>query len=129
MNWDGVDRRRHQPRRHDGDAVVTNDTLDEALALHSEEERKYVDGVRTSILKAFPNADIEGHHNYHDAKVKAAKAEEEFWKTAKQELIKAGVAGMIKIIWLVLCLAALGLTVKFSMPDFFAKAMLGVLGK
>lgn len=129
MTWNGDERRQHQHRRHDGDALVTNDALDEALALHAEDERKYIDGVKVSILKAFPNADVEGHHDYHDAKIKAAKAEEEFWKTAKQELIKAGVAGMIKIIWLVLCLAALGLTVKFSMPDFFAKAMLGVLGK
>jgi len=128
MTWDGIERR-NQHRRHNGDAPVTNDDLDEALAMHSLEERKYIDAAVGSVLMAFPKADVKGHHDYHDRRIKAAEAEEEFWRTAKQEMIKAGVNGMLKVLWLVLCLAALGLTVKFTMPEVFAKTILGVMGK
>ena len=128
MTWDGVNRRQDH-RRHDGDAPVTNNDLDEALAMHSLEERRYIDSVVKNVLKAFPNEDIVGHHSYHDRKIKAAIAEEEFWHTAKQEMVKAGVNGMLKVLWLALCLAALGLTVKFTMPDAFAKALIGIMGK
>jgi hypothetical protein len=128
MTWDGTERR-NVHRRHDGDAPVTNNDLDEALAVHSLEERRYIDAVVANVLKAFPNEDVAGHREYHDRKIKAAIAEEEFWRTAKQEMIKAGVNGMLKVLWLALCLAALGLTVKFTMPDVFARTILGVMGK
>lgn len=128
MTWDGVERRTNH-RRANGDAPVTNDDLDEALAEHSVQERAYFDRSISDVMKAFPAGDVVGHHNYHDRKIKAAIAEEEFWRTAKQEMIKAGVNGMLKVLWLALCLAALGLTVKFTMPEVFAKTILGVMGK
>lgn len=130
MTWDGVDRRK---ARHRGEDPVTNDDLDDALSAalqeHSKVEREYVDKLVSNILKAFPSEDVAGHHDYHDRKIKAAIAEEEFWHTAKQEMVKAGVNGMLKVLWLVVCLAALGLTVKFTMPEAMAKVLIGVVGK
>lgn len=120
--------RRHERRRANGDQPVTNDDLDEALAIHSQEERAYVKTLIDEVMFAFPDG-AENHRHYHESKIKAARAEEEFWRTAKEQIIKAGVNGVIGIIRVVLLLALLGLTVKFTLPEAFSKMVLGSLFK
>ena len=51
-----------------------------------------------AIKKAFPNGDIDGHRRYHDARIKAAVAEEAFWKDLKLDVAKKGAWGLITII-------------------------------
>lgn len=123
-----TDQRRERRRRVPGDQPVTNDDLDEALAIHSEEERAYTKSLIEEIMRAFPSG-TENHRTYHLERDKAAKAEEEFWHTAKEQLIKAGVNGFVTLVKTLLVLAALGLTVKITMPDMLAKFILGITVK
>ena len=62
---------------------------------------------------AFPDGP-EKHAAYHLAKINAAKEEAEFWKTAKAELTKNGVAALFGVVKIVLTLAALGLMYKLG---------------
>lgn len=76
-----------------------------------------------TVLRAFPDEDVEGHRTYHDNKIKAAKAEEEFWHAAKSEVLKQGIAGAIVVLKWVLILALLGLAYKLGFGPIVAKAM------
>lgn len=120
MSWDGTERR----KRNHGEDAVTNDDLDEALSIHSKDERAFVEALIAKVMLAFPDG-VDKHREYHESLILAAKAEKEFWDTAKKALITNGVAGLFGILKIVLLLAALGLTVKFSMPEAFAKVILG----
>ena len=118
----------HRKKRHGGDDPVTNNDLDEALTEHSEEERKYVASLIQEVLRAFPDG-VETHRAYHESLIEARKAEKEFWDTAKKSVISNGIAGLFGLLKVIMLLAALGLTVKFSMPDAAAKIILGALSK
>ena len=67
----------------------------------------------TIVEGAFPDGP-EKHAAYHLAKINAAKEEAEFWKSAKQELTKNGVAALFGVIKTVLILAAVGLMYKLG---------------
>jgi hypothetical protein len=123
-----TDERRHELRRKPGDQPVTNDDLYEALALHATEEREYVRSLIEGVMRAFPSGP-ENHRTFHQERDKAAKAEEEFWRTAKEQLIKAGVNGIVTLVKVIVLLVALGLTVKFTLPDALAKLVVGAFGK
>lgn len=110
-------------QRHVGDAPVTNDDLDEALALHSEQERKHMEGLIAEVMVAFPDG-VQNHREAHKAQIDAAKAQKEFWDTAKKAVVTNGVASLFALLKIIILLAALGLTVKFSMPDAAAKVIL-----
>lgn len=87
---------RRAPRH--GSDPVTNDDLDEALAVHSAEERKYFEAVIAQITKeAFPDGAVK-HGEYHQAKINAAKSEEKFWSELKLDLAKKGLWGIITIL-------------------------------
>ena len=64
-----------------------------------------------SIKQAFPDGDIVGHRKYHEAKIKAAVAEEEFWKDLKLDIAKKGAWGLIVIL---IGLVLLGISVKLG---------------
>lgn len=56
-----------------------------------------------NIRGAFPSgpdgvADIYGHRNYHEAKIRAAKAEESFWTELRLELAKKGAWALILVL-------------------------------
>ena len=38
--------------------------------------------------QAFPEGDLAGHRAYHEARIEAARAEEEFWRVSKETLKK-----------------------------------------
>lgn len=66
----------------------------------------------SSLLTAFPNKDVKGHCDYHDAKIKAAEAEERFWNELKLDLAKKGVWGLLIVLS---GLIVIGLTAKLGM--------------
>lgn len=121
MTWNGTERRK---RRHGGDEPVTNDDLDDALAVHSAQEREHVEGVIAGIMAAFPDG-VANHRAAHESQIAAAKAEKEFWDTAKKAVITNGVSGLFALLKIVIMLAFLGLTAKFAFPAWVS-AFLGV---
>lgn len=64
-----------------------------------------------SLKQAFPDGDIVGHRKYHEARIKAAVAEEEFWKDLKLDIAKKGAWGLIVI---VIGLILIGISVKIG---------------
>jgi len=121
MSYDGPERRK---RRHGGDEPVTNDDLDDALALHSEQERKHVEALIAGVMAAFPDG-VDNHRAAHESQIAAAKAEKEFWDTAKKAVITNGVSGAFTLVKTIFILAALGLTAKFAFPAW-ASALFGL---
>ena len=79
---------------------------------HAESEDR-----RFSRLEgAFPrddrgDSDLIGHKQYHDAQIKAAQAQEEFWRDLKSEVAKKGTIGLLVIL---LGLIAAGAAAKFG---------------
>jgi hypothetical protein len=63
------------------------------------------------LYEAFPEQDVEGHCDYHNAKIKAAEAEERFWNELKMDLAKKGAWGLLIII---VGLVMLGLSTKLG---------------
>lgn len=89
------------------------------LAAHEAREKAWIE----ALLMAFPNKDVQGHHDYHENKIKAAKAEEEFWKAAKSEVLKHGIAGIVAVLKWVLLLTLLGAAYKFGFGPIVAKIL------
>lgn len=103
---------RHGPRdrrRHDCDPV-TNDDLEEALARHAREERAFIQEI---LDQAFPDGPAR-HGEYHRKLITAARAEEEFWKAAKVEILKHGISGLLWTLLLIMGLALFGLAVRMG---------------
>jgi phosphopantetheinyl transferase (holo-ACP synthase) len=94
-----------------------HEELAAGFAAHEAQEKEWFQ----AILRAFPNEDIEGHHDYHNLKIKAAKAEEEFWHTAKAVAVQQGVAGIFTVLRWVAVLSLLGLAYKFGFGPVAAK--------
>lgn len=88
-------------------------TLAEVEKLFAEHERRESE-MHKVFLSAFPDGDTEGHCAYHQSKIEAAKAEKEFWDTAKKAVITNGVNGAFSLLKIVLMLAALGLVAKYG---------------
>ena len=103
-------------RKHDGAKPATLDDVEELFALHEKREQEMFD----RLLSAFPDGP-EKHREYHQKLINAAKAEEEFWQTAKVEIIKRGVGGLLWVLSVVFGLILLGLSAKFG----FAIPLLG----
>lgn len=88
-------------------------TYAEVVALFREHEARESE-MHQKFLTAFPNGDLEGHCSYHQSKIEAAKAEKEFWDTAKKSVITNGVTGAFSLLKIILTLAALGLMAKYG---------------
>ena len=105
-----------------GDEPVTNDDLDEALRIHSEEERGYYNSIINKIMEAFPDGDLSAHKQYHLSKIEAAKAEKEFGMAAKQELMRRGISGILHLLGMIALLAVVGFAAKYGLAiPFFPK--------
>ena len=107
-------------RKTNGAKPATLDDVDELFALHELREQEMFD----KLLAAFPDGP-EKHREYHQKLINAAKAEEEFWQTAKVELLKRGISGVLYILGIVAGLVLLGLSAKFG----FAVPLIGGGGK
>lgn len=64
------------------------------------------------LFNAFPDRDVSTHCEFHAAKIKAAVAEEEFWRELKIDIAKKG---MWSLLILLLGLLVLGLSAKFGL--------------
>lgn len=64
--------------------------------------------------EAFPDGAVK-HGEYHQAKINSAKEEAEYWKAAKMELTKGGVATVLWVLKTVAILAGMGLLYKFGL--------------
>jgi len=78
---------------------------------HIETQLSEIKVCVASIKLAFPDGDLIGHCNYHQAKIKAAVAEEAFWKDLKLDIAKKGAWGLIII---VIGLVMLGISAKIG---------------
>lgn len=114
----GVDRRKYPKTMEQFELDVRK-----MFEAHEQHERKWISDLRDELLKAFPNGDIEGHCDYHISKIRAARAEEEFWKTAKSEAVKHGVAGLFATLKWVSILAVVGLAYKLGVGPAVAKVV------
>lgn len=77
--------------------------------------------MREEMLSGFPNGDLKAHAEYHEARNRAAKAEEEFWRAAKSEALKQGVSGAIAVLKTVGVLALLAMAYKIGLGPAAAK--------
>ena len=78
---------------------------------HIESQLTEIKVCVASIKTAFPEGDVDGHRKYHEAKIKAAKAEEEFWTDLKLDIAKKGTWGVLVII---IGLVLVGLSAKLG---------------
>ena len=101
------------------------ENIEQLFREHEEREREMSEELRKEFFGAFPNGDLAGHCAYHNAKIKAAQAEERFWESARTEALKHGISGIIAVIKFVLILGVVSLAYKFGVGPLFAK-MLGV---
>ena len=74
------------------------------------------ESFREKIASAFADdgrgrPNFLGHKQYHEAQIKAAQAQEEFWRDLKTEIAKKGTIGLLVII---LGLIAAGAASKFG---------------
>jgi len=92
-------------------------TKDEARKIESQ-----LDEILTEVKKihgAFPRTDdgeidFSGHREAHEAMIEAAKAQAEFWRELKLDVIKKGVWGLLIIV----CgLAITGFAAKFGIAE------------
>lgn len=121
-DYAGPERRRYLKtlEQHEADIV-------EMFRQHEGRERKWADEIRADLLKAFPGEDIKGHCEYHELKLRAARAEEEFWHTAKSEALKYGISGLFSVGRWIMILAIVGLAYKLGLGPAAAKVF-GVTG-
>ena len=90
---------------------------------HEVKEQKWIKEVKDGILGAFPDGDIYGHHDYHESKMRAIKAEEEFWHTAKSEALKHGITGLFAVGKWIVVLTLVGLAYKIGIGPAVAKVL------
>jgi len=83
---------------HDGVAAEIKAFVHDELAEHEAREAKFIAEQIDKVMAAFPNKDLEGHCDFHQAKIDAAKAEEKFWSELKLDLAKKGLWGIITVL-------------------------------
>lgn len=101
------------------------ENIEQLFREHEEREREMTEELRREFFGAFPNGDLKGHCAYHNAKIKAAMAEEQFWLSAKSEALKHGISGLFAVLKWLAILALLGLAYKVGLGPAAAK-ILGV---
>ena len=108
--WDGHDRRAQ--RSPLGTDVVTNNDLDEALAIHAVEEQKALKLMIDELsIRAFPDGP-DSHRLAHKAMIDAANAEHEFWSGLKADVAKKSIWGILQVLTF---LAIAGLAAKLGL--------------
>ena len=94
----------HQPftDRVDRDAIILLlrvvhdkiEAMDVKLSQHIHDETLVLaDEIAHLMSKSFPQGDPEGHRAYHEASIKRAEANAEFWSKMRFEISKWGLIG------------------------------------
>ena len=98
--YSGPERRRLETIQMEAIEAVVERLMAKLIAQHEVNERAMWDEWMT---RAFPEGDPESHKHYHQTKITAAKAEQEFYQTLKVKLAEAGALGLLRmIIWLLM---------------------------
>lgn len=118
-NYTGPERRKYTKTPEQLEEDIRQMFID-----HEVRERdwinKLIDDLKT---EAFPSGDLTGHCGYHESKIRAIKAEEEFWHTAKSEALKHGISGLFAVGKWVVILGLVGLAYKLGFGPAMAKAL------
>lgn len=118
----------HQERRSDDRSThALLQELDRKVSEHiAKEPEVMADAIDRAVAKTVemlvPNADADGHKEYHQALIEAAEAQRkaadeqaEFWRNARKELLQAivhgGIKALAKAFWL---LVVVGLAAWFG---------------
>lgn len=98
--YSGPERRRIETIQMEAIEAVVERLMAKLIAHHEVNERAMWGEWMT---RAFPEGDPESHRTYHQAKITAAKAEQEFYQTLKVKLAEAGALGLLKLVlWLLM---------------------------
>lgn len=117
------ERRRLETLQMEAVEAVVERLMAKLIAQHEVNERAMWDEWMT---RAFPEGDPESHRTYHQAKITAAKAEQEFYQTLKIKLAEAGALGLLRmIIWLLMMGLGATLAAKFGLLPAFLSAIGG----
>ena len=83
-----------------GGANVTTKPLSQAEvdSLNDSQKLSLIIQHLRRLYEAFPEEDVDGHCDYHAAKIRAAEAEERFWNELKLDLAKKGAWGLLIIV-------------------------------
>ena len=85
-------------RAHDGVAAEFKAFVHDELYDHEARETKFISEQIAKVMAAFPNHDLDGHCDFHQAKIDSAKAEEKFWSELKLDLAKKGLWGIVTVL-------------------------------
>lgn len=107
----------------DDNDPVTKGDLKRAFAEHEAVEKTCSDAQLATFMAAFPDGDPIPHRAYHEAKIKAAQAEERFWSMAQEKVVEKGIEGIFGALKIVVILALTGVAMKFglALPLFGGK--------
>lgn len=105
------------------DSPITKSDLKRAFEEHEAVEKANSEEQLMRFMSGFPNGDPLPHREYHEAKIRAAQAEERFWAIAQQKVIEKGIEGIFGALKIVVILALTGLAMKFglALPLFGGK--------
>lgn len=96
--YTGEERRKHHAMEVEAIEAIVERLMNKVIAEHEARERIM---WNETMDKAFPGGDPEAHRNYHQTKIDAAKAEQEFWTTIKSRLVETGIVGTVRLVfWL-----------------------------
>ena len=90
---------------------VTRHEVEEIIAAHEVVERQNMRDQIDSVLRAFPDG-VDAHRAAHERMMKAAEAEEQFWRGLREDVAKKSIWGVLQVL---LFLAVAGLAAKFGL--------------
>ena len=94
----GKERRRSRTIEYEAIEAIVERLMNKVIAEHESRERAM---WGETMDKAFPDGDPEAHRDYHQTKIDAAKAEQEFYATLKARLVENGIIGTVRLVsWL-----------------------------
>lgn len=100
------------------------DVLHTALLEHEIRERANVNEIIQALkVEMFPGGDAYKHNEYHTKKINAAKAEEDFWVSAKKSVVEKGITGLFGVLKIIAGVMAVSLAIKFgiTLPGWLMK--------
>lgn len=99
------------PERRAKPPSVTRYEVEQIIADHEVVERQNLREEIEQVLRAFPDG-IDGHRAAHERMMKAAEAEEQFWRGLREDVAKKSIWGVLQVL---LFLAVAGLAAKFGL--------------
>ena len=97
--------------KHPGQEPVTHDELSEKQEILKSDFGRWLKAEVDRLNQAFPDG-IDAHRSAHEAMIKAAQAEEEFWRGLRSDIASKSIWGILQIL---LILTAAGIAAKFGL--------------